>query len=94
MSQKCSKCCWVCKSNRKGKIFQCQCCGHTDDADFNAADNHSMGQVFDLRGYFRFIKENKLSRNGFYWNANGITDRDGNDLVATIGCLEFPIPMK
>ena len=38
-SQRCSVCSFVHAENRKGKRFGCQQCGHTDDADINAAKN-------------------------------------------------------
>ena len=38
-SVECSKCGNHCRGNRKGERFVCSCCGHTADADTNAADN-------------------------------------------------------
>lgn len=39
-SQKCSKCGYTVKDNRKSQsIFECISCGHTDNADLNAAYN-------------------------------------------------------
>ncbi|HUW63140.1 MAG TPA: transposase [Spirochaetia bacterium] len=38
-SQECSKCGCVDKENRSGKVFKCKRCGHTEDADINAAKN-------------------------------------------------------
>ena len=63
-SQRCSKCGWVRKSNRKGDIFKCKSCGFTLDADLNASFNIS----FDLPS---ISKKKRLSRpnlKGFYWN--------------------------
>ena len=42
-SQKCSKCSYISKDNRKvQKKFQCLECGHEENADFNAAKNILM----------------------------------------------------
>ena len=87
MSQRCSKCGWVCSSNRKGSIFLCKHCHHADNADFNAATNHGQGQLFDLRNWFWTIKENKLSKTGFFWNSSGIYDISGNCLMEIIRSL-------
>ena len=38
-SQRCSHCGHTCRGNRDGKDFMCVACGHTDDADINAANN-------------------------------------------------------
>ena len=38
-SQRCPKCLFKHKDNRNGKVFECLNCGHTDDADENAAKN-------------------------------------------------------
>lgn len=38
-SQLCPVCSNVDKESRNGKTFKCTCCGHTDDADHNAAVN-------------------------------------------------------
>jgi len=38
-SQTCPCCGHVDRKNRSGEIFQCQSCGHTDNADINAARN-------------------------------------------------------
>ena len=93
MSQRCSSCGWVCKANRKGKIFRCRHCNHADDADINSAINHS-GHLYDLSGLFCSIKENKLSKIGFFWTPNGIYDKDGNCLMETIGSLASPLLKK
>lgn len=38
-SSRCSECLYNDKNNRKGKSFECLNCGHTEDADKNAAKN-------------------------------------------------------
>ena len=38
-SQRCHHCRHVAATNRKGPCFACGACGHTDDADVNAAKN-------------------------------------------------------
>ena len=62
-SQRCSKCGWVCKRNRKGKKFKCACCGFTADADMNASWNLSL-ELSDLGKKAHLSKAN---RKGFYW---------------------------
>ncbi len=66
-SQRCSVCGWTRKSNRKGKLFKCTCCGFTADADLNASLNIS----FDLTpiNYYDKVKKRHLFNNvkGFYW---------------------------
>ena len=66
-SQRCSKCGWTCKGNRKGKKFVCGKCGHEADADMNASSNVSL----DLPA---ISKEERLKRanvKGFYWYVLG-----------------------
>lgn len=41
-SQRCSRCGWTCKSNRKKKMFNCGSCGYSSDADVNASINISL----------------------------------------------------
>ena len=50
-SQTCSKCGHVCKDNRKSQaIFDCQSCGHFENADVNAAKNIlAMGKSFSTK---------------------------------------------
>ena len=94
MSQRC-QCGWVDKRNRKGKIFQCHKCGHTDDADFNSSTNHAgQENIFDLTDWSPLIRKYKLNSKGFYWYANGIYDEDGCCLIETIRSLESRIPLN
>jgi hypothetical protein len=75
-SQRCSACGLVRKSNRKGKIFICKGCGHSDDADFNASCNHEQ-TLPDIPHKLRLLQ---LNRSGFYWKENGFYDCDGVEL--------------
>lgn len=62
-SVRCSCCGWTQKSNRKGKLFKCKKCDHSQDSDLNASLNIS----FPLKG---ISKEQRLKRphlKGFYW---------------------------
>jgi len=63
-SQRCSKCGWTRKSNRKGKQFKCGSCSFECDSDLNASINISL----DLKPIGK--KERLLNKNrtGFYWN--------------------------
>ena len=65
-SQRCSKCGWTCKANRKGKKFVCKC-GFTADADYNASLNIS----FDLPEITKAEQLKHKNRKGFYWNVLG-----------------------
>lgn len=61
-SQRCSSCGFVQKDNRKGDVFSCKGCGHTEQADINAAKNH-LANIKPINSY------NPLSHTtGFYWN--------------------------
>jgi transposase len=62
-SQRCSVCGWVKKTNRKGKIFHCNKCKFTDDADHNASINISI-PLPSMKGKIH-LKNNVI---GFYWN--------------------------
>ena len=66
-SQRCSKCGWTRKNNRKGKWFVCTKCGFAADADFNASFNIS----FDLPEITSVERQKKNNREGFYWNTSG-----------------------
>ena len=67
-SQRCNSCGFVHYLNRSNKdkeIFECRCCGHTANADVNAASNHLVEGLPVLKHYL--VKGiNRTS--GFYWN--------------------------
>jgi transposase len=66
-SQRCYKCGWVRKGNRKKKLFECDKCGYTSDADLNASLNLSLP-------LFAINKQQRLkgiNRDGFYWSLEG-----------------------
>lgn len=62
-SQRCSKCGWVRKGNRKGKAFKCDRCGFAADADLNASLNLS----FELVPIGKQQRLKKSNIQGFYW---------------------------
>jgi putative transposase len=62
-SQRCSACGWTRSTNRKGKVFECTSCGHTEDADANAARNISI-VLRPIEPEERRLKKNLI---GFYW---------------------------
>jgi len=66
-SQRCSKCGWVRKANRKGKLFVCTACGYTSDADLNAAKNIS----FTLPAISEEVRLQHQNLKGFYWRVVG-----------------------
>ncbi len=65
-SQRCHRCGYTRKSNRKGQAFKCRICGYTADADLNAALNISL--CLPPSGVDR---RDKLNRTGFYWLSSG-----------------------
>lgn len=66
-SQRCSRCGWVRKSNRKGKTFKCGQCGYAVDADLNAAGNIALV----LPAISKKERLTQANRIGFYWFAEG-----------------------
>lgn len=62
-SQRCSKCGWTRKGNRKRKGFKCDICGYAADADLNASFNLSL----DLPRISKEERLSKINRKGFYW---------------------------
>jgi len=66
-SQRCSKCGWTRKGNRKLKYFRCDRCGHAADADLNASINISL----DLPRISKEERLSKANRIGFYWLETG-----------------------
>ena len=63
-SQRCSVCGWVRKGNRKWKLFKCDRCGNTMDADLNASTNLSL-PLLSISKQQRLRNSNRA---GFYWN--------------------------
>ncbi len=66
-SQRCSRCGWVRKANRKGKVFKCTSCGFTHDADLNASLNLSLN-LLPIGKRERLLRKNIA---GFYWRVVG-----------------------
>lgn len=66
-SQRCSRCGWTRKSNRKGKLFKCGQCGFTLDADLNASRNIAL----PLPEISRQQRLQRINRTGFYWLVDG-----------------------
>jgi len=62
-SQRCSSCGWVHKRNRKKKLFFCNKCSFTTDADLNASINISL-PLLSISKQQRLKQDN---RSGFYW---------------------------
>ena len=77
-SQRCNMCGLVRKSQRKGKVYSCEC-GYVGDADMNASLNHEieLPRVSHLRHLGHNIE-------GFYWKPSGIFDLNDNEL--TVRC--------
>jgi transposase len=77
-SQRCSKCGWVRKVNRKGKTFKCSLCGFTHDADLNAASNLEL----DLFEVPYWVRQKKINLKGFYWKSDGLFSADQKPIVS------------
>lgn len=76
-SQRCFECGQVRKANRKSKVYACKNCGYSNDADTNAALNHSI----DLPNVPWVFLGRKLNLgNGFFWKPEGFTTFDGAEL--------------
>lgn len=76
-SQRCSRCGWVRKANRKGKTFKCNICDHIMDSDLNAASNLAL----DLYQIPFWVRRSKINRKGFYWNISGLFNFDQERIV-------------
>ena len=76
-SQRCSKCGWVRKANRKGKLFSCNRCGYRTDADLNASRNLEL----TLPGIPKAIRLKRLNLSGFYWMPEGLFSGDGTEPI-------------
>jgi transposase len=74
-SQRCSQCGMVRKSNRKGKLYICDC-GYSNDADYNASCNHEQS-LPEVPLKLRMLN---LNRKGFYWKENGFFDLAGVEI--------------
>ena len=67
-SQRCAKCGWVRRANRKGKTFKCGHCDHVDGADLNAASNLRL----DLYEIPYWVRLKRINRKGFFWTPDGL----------------------
>lgn len=76
-SQRCSRCGWTQKSNRKGKEFICKSCGEKHDADINGALNHEADLYQLPFGFYKL----SLNRSGFFWTTDGVYDEFGQVLT-------------
>jgi len=76
-SQRCSKCGWVRKANRKGKTFKCRQCGFTLDSDLNAASNLKL----DLFKVPFWVRSQKLNHQGFFWAKDGLYSESHERIV-------------
>jgi len=83
-SQRCFGCGSVRKANRKGKVYECKNCGNVDDADENAARNHS---IFLPEIPYSLRKLNLNRKDGFFWNPDGIFNLEGRSLQS-LPCVE------
>lgn len=80
-SQRCSQCGHVRKANRKGKVYKCKSCGHSSDADINAALNH----VANLPPIpFGFTAQRLNLGKGFFWKPEGFFSFDGAELLVPL----------
>lgn len=77
-SQRCCQCGLVRKANRKGKIYKCNGCENTMDADLNAAKNHEI-DLFPVPNAL-IVKRLNLGK-GFFWKSNGFFDVFGSEII-------------
>ena len=63
-SQRCNRCGWTRRANRKGEFFQCKNCGFASDADWNASLNLSL----DLTPLSGVERRRKMNVEGFFWH--------------------------
>lgn len=78
-SQRCNKCGWTQKKNRKGKEFKCLHCGHREDADHNASLNILVRETLpDIPFGFRGLKHNIK---GFFWNPGVLCNKLGEEIT-------------
>jgi transposase len=91
-SQRCNQCGFVCKGNRKGKLFKCGDCGCSLDADLNGAINNEQ----ELPALPKWVRQEKHNLKGFFWKQDGLWDRAGLGLQsnATVRNPEFLEPAK
>jgi len=76
-SQRCSRCGWVRKANRKGKTFHCNLCDFAEDADRNAASNLELN-LFEIP---RWVRWSQINRQGFFWQADGLFSASHEPIV-------------
>lgn len=73
MSQRCFQCGFVSKKNRKKDKFLCMNCKHSNQADLNAAQNHTVNlpPTFSLKDVLKIKKQFFFQKNGFF-EENGV----------------------
>jgi transposase len=67
-SQRCHRCGWTSKLNRKGKQFKCVNCKTTVDADLNASFNLKLELTLLKKSILLKYRKKKLK--GFFWNTS------------------------
>jgi transposase len=83
-SQRCNQCGYVRKESRKGKTFKCVSCGHTTDADGNAASNLAL----DLYEIPYWVRQQRINRQGFYWTVDGLYNAGYEPIVRSTERME------
>lgn len=80
MSQRCSKCGWVHKPNRKGKTFKCSnaACKFFADSDLNAASNHEI-ELPELPPAVWLERINRTT--GFFWLSDKVVIEGQESIV-------------
>lgn len=78
-SQRCSHCGYVCKTNRKGKMFSCKHCLFQSDADLNASLNHE--QNLPSANWILYHSDRKNIK--FIWKSDGFYNLDGSELIVS-----------
>lgn len=86
MSQRCSRCGLVKKSNRKKKVYKCSHCGLEIDSDLNAALNHTQ----DLPPIDWTLRVKQMNRKGFFWLKTGLFTLDGGEPISPPSPVPVP----
>ena len=84
-SQRCSRCGYVDRRNRRGKLFSCKHCSFQANADSNASSNHEIDLPSSEN--IRFLVNKKSIK--FFWKEEGFYDLQGKALTVPSAIKRF-----